>query len=52
MAQLAEQDNRVKIPNGTAAVNAQNISSMVKTGHWRNPGRLKIFSGLQPPGSA
>ena len=52
MVLTAEQDNRVRIPNGTAAVNARKISSMVKTGHWRNPGRLKISSGLQPPDSA
>ena len=30
----AEQDNRVKIPNGTAAVNAE-LEPMAKAGHWK-----------------
>jgi hypothetical protein len=34
IAAAAEQDNRVKIPNGTAAVCAE-IFSLVKAGHWK-----------------
>ena len=33
MALLAEQDNRVQIANGTAAVNAER-TLMTKVGHW------------------
>ncbi len=34
MAVFAEQDNRVRIPDGTAAVKAEDVL-LVKTGHWR-----------------
>jgi len=44
MAGTAEQDNRVQIPNGTAAVNAIR-SSLVKAGHWIILGRPELLLG-------
>jgi len=41
MALTAEQDNRVKTANGTAAVYAEPILS-TKVSHWNIPGRLRI----------
>ena len=34
VAMSAEQDNRVRIPNGTAAVKSK-LRHLVKTGHWK-----------------
>ena len=34
MAPAAEQDNRVRFPDGTAAVYAED-AFLVKTGHWK-----------------
>ena len=44
----AEQDNRVRFPNGTAAVNAE-LEPMAKAGHWKQfrEGRVKRWK-LQP----
>lgn len=44
----AEQDNRVRIPNGAAAVNAE-LGPMAKAGHWKKfrEGRAKCRK-LQP----
>ena len=47
MAASAEQDNRVQIPNGTAAVSAECF--VVKTGHWSFSGKAeKHAKRLQP----
>ncbi len=42
MALSAEQDNRVKIPSGTAAVSTEKARFLVKTGHWSILGRLTL----------
>ena len=49
MAAAAEQDNRVRFPNGTAAVNAEAMRR-VKTGHWKQfrEGRAFVAKRLQP----
>ena len=48
LALPAEQDNRVRIPNGTAAVNAE-LEPLAKAGHWKKfrEGRVKRWK-LQP----
>ena len=48
MAPLAEQDNRVQITNGTAAVNAERIH-LTKVSHWGDLGRLWICVGGSIP---
>ena len=40
----AEQDNRVRIPDGTAAVYAE-VFSMTKVGHWGHPGKAEKTAG-------
>ena len=49
MALFAEQDNRVRIPNGTAAVSVKHVR-WVKTGHWKQfrEGCADVGKGCNP----
>ena len=53
MAIPAEQDNRVKIPNGTAAVSAQDDLDLGENRSLEKSGKAsKIIAGIASPGKA